>query len=84
VHKASEKYKAFYNTTKECHLIPIPSTVKPVLNEHFIKRNFALNGNRVEPVLNGISRIQNIFLLKPGFCLIKDTVIVAGPENISV
>jgi hypothetical protein len=27
--------------------------------------------NTVKPVLNGISRVQNIFLLKPGFCLIK-------------
>ena len=25
----------------------------------------------VKPVLNGISRDQNIFPLKPGFCLIK-------------
>jgi hypothetical protein len=25
----------------------------------------------VKPVLNGISRVQNIFPLKPGFCLIK-------------
>jgi hypothetical protein len=28
--------------------------------------------NRVKPVLNGISRVQNIFLLKPGFRLIKE------------
>jgi hypothetical protein len=27
--------------------------------------------NTVKPVLNGISRVQNIFLLKPGFRLIK-------------
>jgi hypothetical protein len=25
----------------------------------------------VKLVVNGISRVQNIFLLKPGFCLIK-------------
>jgi hypothetical protein len=25
----------------------------------------------VKPVSNGISRVQNIFQLKPGFCLIK-------------
>jgi hypothetical protein len=27
--------------------------------------------NTVKPVLNGISRVQKVFLLKPGFSLIK-------------
>jgi hypothetical protein len=30
-----------------------------------------IEGNTVKPILNGISRVQNIFLLKPGFRLIK-------------
>jgi hypothetical protein len=30
-----------------------------------------VGGSTVKPVLNGISRVQNICLLKPGFRLIK-------------
>jgi hypothetical protein len=30
-----------------------------------------IEGNTVKPVLNGSSRVQNIFLRKPGFRLIK-------------
>jgi hypothetical protein len=30
-----------------------------------------VKGSTVKPVLNGISRVQNIFPLKPGFRLIK-------------
>jgi hypothetical protein len=33
--------------------------------------NHTENTNTVKPVLNGISRVQNIFPLKPGFRLIK-------------
>jgi len=33
--------------------------------------NCSTNNGTVKPVLNGISRDQNIFLLKPGFRLIK-------------
>jgi hypothetical protein len=33
--------------------------------------NSQTESNTVKPVLNGISRVQNIFLLKPGFRLIK-------------
>jgi hypothetical protein len=35
------------------------------------ERRTRLNKNTVKPVLNGISRVQNIFPLKPGFRLIK-------------
>jgi len=39
------------------------------LSENFI--NFCTESCTVKPVLNGMSRDQNIFPLKPGFRLIK-------------